>query len=254
VADHRVEPGAVTAVVDARRLRRHRRQEPVAAHGVDATPGALVAVCGLHGGAGTTGTTAAVAVAAASSSPPGAILAVEAAATAGDLAECVGVGSPWSLARLATLAAAGSLPDVPPFAERPDGLRVLAAAQPDLLTADGSEVAAVLGEARRAHVLVVCDAGDAGAAPAAHCLSVADAVLWVARAERLDASLGRLSGPLARPARGAPWGLVVYGGRPPRRTLAAIRDDVSARVVLPQAAGSRETGATVVALVRRLVG
>ena len=239
----------------AHRSRRHRRRESASQGGFDATPGALAVVCGLHGGAGATAATAALAVAAARRSPRGGVLAVEAAATAGELAGRLGSGSPWSLARLAALTATGSRPDEAPFAERPDGLRVLAATKPDpLAVPDGPAVAAVLDEARRAHALVVCDTAQAGAAPAAHCLASADVVLWVARAERLEATVGRLSGALARPARGAPWGLVVYGGRLSRRTLAAVRDDVRARVVLADTPGrSPEAGAALAELVRRLL-
>jgi hypothetical protein len=252
VANGRLEARAVTAALRSRALRRRNRSDISSGGGFDATPGVLVAVCGLHGGAGTTATTTALAVATAVRSRRGGALAVEAAAV-GELAERLGTASPWSLPRLAALVADGSMPDGTAFAERPDGLRVLAATQPDPQCV-GPGIAAVLGEARRAHALVVCDAGPAGSAPAFQCLPLADAVLWIARSDRLGATIGRLSGGLARPARRAPWGLVIRGGRPSRRALAAVRDDVRARIVLPDEPGDPEAGAALLALVRRLLG
>jgi hypothetical protein len=247
-----MEARAVTAAPTRRGPRRRNRLDTRAGSGFDATPGALVAVCGLHGGAGTTATTTTLASAAAVRSPRGGVLAVEVTG-AGELAGRLGTGSPWSLGRLAAAVAAGSVPDGTPFAECPDGLRVLAAIQPDSHSV-GPVVDAVLTEARRAHALVVLDAGPAGAARGDHCLPLADAVLWVARSDRLEATIGRLSGAPARPARRAPWGLVICGGRPSRRALAAVRDDVRARIVLPDEPGDPEAGAALLALVRRLLG
>jgi hypothetical protein len=242
----------VSAVLTSRRPRPRGRAATQAANGFEATPGALVAVCGLHGGAGTTATTTALASAAAARSPRGGVLAIDAAG-AGELARSLGTGSPWSLTHLAALVAAGTVPEGTPFAERPDGLRVLATMRPHPEPVD-PDVAAVIAEARRAHALVVCDVGAVNGGPAVQCLPLADIVLWVARAERLDATTGRLADTLARPARRAPWGLVVCGGRPSRRALAAVRDDVRARVVLPDdPVGRAEAGAALVALVQRLL-
>jgi Mrp family chromosome partitioning ATPase len=208
--------------------------------GFDSTPGTVVAVCGLHGGAGTTTTAAALATAAAATSAPGRVLAVEADGRAGELAQHLGAASPWSLARLALLASAGRRPDGAPFVERDDGLRVLATA-PDTQADATAEVVAVLAEAARTHGVVVVDAGSLTGRAAPVCLPAAQIVIWTARPERVDVAADRLAGPPGRYARGARWLLALVGGRPSRRALAPVRDDLQAQIVLPDEA-DRDAG------------
>ena len=178
-------------------------------------PGApLVAVCGLHGGAGATTLTALLAEHAAAASPAGGVLAVEGDARAGQLALRLGAASELSLAQLAT--ERGLDPGVP-VAQRSDGLRVLAAAGPDLAAAGASTLARVLAEARAAHALCVVDAGCVRHPAAEPVLAGADVVVWVADPVRLDPA--PFASPLVRPARGARWVLALVAANDRRTGL-----------------------------------
>jgi hypothetical protein len=194
-------------------------------------PGApLVAVCGLHGGAGATTLTALLAEHAAAASPAGRVLALEGDARAGQLAMRLGAASGLSLAQLAT--ERGSDPGVP-VAQRSDGLRVLAAAGPDLATAGASTLARVLAEARAAHGLCVVDAGCVRHPAAEPVLAGADVVVWVSDPDRLTPA--PFASPLVRPARGARWVLALVatnGRRTGPRLPRALRDELAAVVAL----------------------
>ena len=228
---------AVSRAKAVSRWRAGRSQPRPGSEGFGATPGALLAVCGLHGGAGTTTVTASLAVAAAGISPQEAVLAVEADARAGELEDRLGVASPCSLEALAELASAGRRPDAP-FATRVDGLRVIAS-EPSAVDRRAVDIALVLAEARRVHGLVVVDAGAICGDAASACLTSADIVLWTARAERLELAAQRLSGPLVRDARGGRWLLAISGGRASRGALSDVREVLAARVTLPADLGQR---------------
>lgn len=221
-----------------RRLGSARPQSPVRSFGE--LPGRLLVVCGLHGGAGTTTVAAAFAVAAAGISPHGTVLAVEADARAGELAARLGAASALPLDALAHLVAAGRRPDAP-FVERADGLRVIATEPSAIRRA--ADVADVLAEARRAHGLVVVDAGPICADAASMSAAAADVVLWTAHTDRLGLAAQRLRGRLARNARQARWLLAVRGGRVSRAALAGVRDDLAARITVPADLGQRPAAA-----------
>jgi hypothetical protein len=201
-------------------------------------PGVLVAICGLHGGAGTTALTGQLAAAAASASGPGRVLAVEADARAADLAARLGAASRLALCELAAARLAGRVPEAGVVAERADGLRVLAAARPRAAEAPPAALGALLAEARAGHGLCVIDAGCLRAAAAEPALAGADVVIWAADPARL--APGVLASPLVRPARGARWVLalvpVAGDGRISRSGLRTVREDLDAVVRIPRGA------------------
>jgi Flp pilus assembly CpaE family ATPase len=167
-------------------------------------PGApLVALCGLHGGAGTTTLARLLAEAAAAASPAGRVLAVEADARAAELARRVRAASALSLAELALRPGEQTAP----VSQRADGLRVLAAVQPASAEAPNSALAAVLAEARAEHALCVVDAGSVRTRAAEPALAGADVVVWVADPARVEPDA--FASPLVRPARGARWVLAL---------------------------------------------
>ncbi len=203
-----------------------------------AEPGApLVAVCGLHGGAGTTTLACLLAEHAAAASPTGRVLAVEADARAAELAGRLGAPSESSLAHLAGQRLTARRAEHP-LTQRKDGLRVLAAPAPDLVEPPPSAVAAVLAEARAAHALCVVDAGSVRQPFADSALAGADVVVWAADPARLDPCA--FASPPVRPARGARWVLALVpvsgNGRARRSLPRALRADLDAVVVLPRGA------------------
>ena len=214
--------------------------------------GPLVAVCGLHGGAGTTTLACLLAAHAAASSPSGHVLAVEADARAGELAARLGVASALALPELAAARIADRLPDDGAVAQRDDGLRVLAAAGPRAAAAPANALAAVLAEARVAHGLCVLDAGCLRGPAAETALAGADVVLWVADPARLDHAV--FASPLVRPARGARWllALVPVSGtaRAPRAALRRLREDLAAVIAVPR--GAHRDPRRAVAIAERL--
>src|SRR5439155_8384071 len=116
LACRRVGPAAVSARAVAMPLSWSARRRPRATAS-DALcfsdPGApLVAVCGLHGGAGTTTLACLLAEHAAGSSPSGRVLIAEGDARAAELAAHLGASSPLSLMRLAAGRARGEVPAV----------------------------------------------------------------------------------------------------------------------------------------------
>jgi hypothetical protein len=230
----------VAALPLARRRARTRIDaDPVGETLTFASPGGpLVAVCGLHGGAGTTTLACLLASHAAAASPSGRVLAVEADARAGELAARLGVASALALPELAAARACEQLPEQGAVAQRTDGLRVLAADGPRGAAAPATALAAVLAEARVAHGLCVLDAGSLRGPSAETALAGADVVLWVADPARLDHAA--LASPLVRPARGARWALALVpvsgAGQAPRRELRRLRADLTAVIAVPRGA------------------
>jgi MinD-like ATPase involved in chromosome partitioning or flagellar assembly len=87
----------------------------------------IVAVCGLHGGAGTT-TIAALLAHAAAAQQPGGVLLCDSVPGAGDLALALGAVSPYNLTDVARLAASRQTPTQLPWLEQADGPRLMARA------------------------------------------------------------------------------------------------------------------------------
>lgn len=140
--------------------------------------GALVAVCGICGGAGATTLAYLVArsVARASREP---VLVCDLGGVRSDLAECAGVESSLSLPTLADSVGRGEPPNEAVFAYGGDGLRVLARRPRFEVPLDSGAMARVLQQAREAHGFTVVDCG----VPAGDCeeivLAAATHLIWV---------------------------------------------------------------------------
>jgi septum formation inhibitor-activating ATPase MinD len=165
----------------------------------------IVAVCGLHGGAGTT-TIATLLGRAAAIQQPGRVLLCDSAPGAGDLALALGAASPYNLADVARLAASGQAPAELPWLQQADGLRVMARAPARRAAAATDSVIQVLRDAGATHSLVVVDAGTLTSDHAAAALRAADVVLWTLDATaQLNRCAALIGGPLATDARHARW-------------------------------------------------
>jgi hypothetical protein len=165
----------------------------------------IVAVCGLHGGAGTT-TVAVLVAQAAARHAPGRVLLCDTDPGAGDLAIALGTTSPHDLAELARLVSAHRRPSVTPWDDLDGGLRLLARA-PGRRDAAAADVAAhVLADAAAAHDLVVIDGGQLTASHNIAALQAADAVLWTIDATaHLDRCAQLLASDHSTTARDARW-------------------------------------------------
>jgi hypothetical protein len=201
----------------------------------------IVAVCGLHGGAGTT-TIATLLARAAAAQQPGGVLLCDSAPGAGDLALSLGDASPYSLTDVARMAASRQTPAQMPWLEQADGLRVMARAPARRAAASTDAVVQVLRDADAAHSLVVVDAGALQSEHATAALRAADVVLWALDATaQLDRSAALLGGPLAADARHARWLLAASAtGRDGDVPVAARLTELvptAAHLVLVPAAG-----------------
>jgi pilus assembly protein CpaE len=201
----------------------------------------IVAVCGLHGGAGTT-TIAALLARAAAAQQPGRVLLCDSAPGAGDLALALGASSAYNLADVARLAAARQTPAEVPWLEQPDGLRVMARVPARRAAARTDAVIQVLRDAAAAHSLVVVDAGALQSEHATAALRAADVVVWTLDATaRLDRCAALLGGPLTADARHARWLLAAsatgrVGDAPVAMRLTELAP-TAARLVLVPAIG-----------------
>jgi hypothetical protein len=206
--------------------------------GFDELPGALVAVCGLAGGAGTT-TLAYLLAAHAARESSGPVLLCEAEASLGGLATMAGRTSSHGLGGLADLESGGAPLDELPYAELGRGLRLLAAPPRPCPVVGDASLRSVLDRARSTHPLVVVDCRTVDHPHAAALLAGASHVLWtlpmtemaIRSAEMLTA-YGSL--PLARAAHEA---LVAVGTRAPTpsvtvRDLRALADGRHERLIL----------------------
>jgi len=124
---------------------------------VEVRYGALLAVCGLCGGAGTTTLAYLIALFAARDQP-GSVLVCDTGGPSGALAAIAGVTAPRSLIELADVLSAG-LPTGSPYAETEDGLRVLACGPGFTPGCPHLGIERVLERARAAHALTVVDCG-----------------------------------------------------------------------------------------------
>ncbi|HEY4280365.1 MAG TPA: hypothetical protein VGM91_19240 [Conexibacter sp.] len=199
----------------------------------------IVAVCGVHGGAGTTTIAITLAAHAAQLAGPGAVLLTETDPCGGGLALALDGASPQGLAELATLRALGAQPPQPPVAQLPSGLRITAATAAEREPADPDDVAEVLLEAGTAHSLVVVDCGTIREPHRHGALLAATAVVWaISAAASAGVAHALAAGPLARSARHLHWLLAVSdttgaGARAPLSELRSLMPEVRRVVLAP---------------------
>jgi Flp pilus assembly CpaE family ATPase len=140
-------------------------------------PGALLAVCGLCGGAGTT-TLAYLIGLFAARNRAGSVVVCDTGGPSGGLAAYAGVAAPRSLLELAELPTAG-LSIGCPYATTSDGLQVLATAPRFTPACRRDGVERVLEQARAAHALTVVDCGTLAREAEQLVLARASHVAWV---------------------------------------------------------------------------
>jgi MinD-like ATPase involved in chromosome partitioning or flagellar assembly len=140
--------------------------------------GALVAVCGVCGGAGTS-TVAYLLGRSAGRAGEGPVLVCDLGGIAGGLAECAGVESAVSLPALANAVAAGEELGDGLVAHGGDGLRVVARGPRFELPLDSEGMVRVLHEAREAHTLSLFDCGVPGSSCKEIVLAASTHVAWV---------------------------------------------------------------------------
>jgi hypothetical protein len=169
--------------------------------------GPLVAVCGLHGGAGTTSLARLLAESAQASAPAGAVLLCETDPCGGGLAVELGQASPHGLH---DLAADRRDARRAPFAQLSDGLRLCASAPGPKAPADRSQLGGVLDDARAAHGLTIVDCATLREAHGHIALERADAIVWALRADHEPRrALLLLGSALARSARRGRWVIAI---------------------------------------------
>jgi MinD-like ATPase involved in chromosome partitioning or flagellar assembly len=180
-------------------------------NGRPAPRGALVAVCGICGGAGAT-TLAYLTARSAARAGGEPVLVCDLGGVGADLAECAGVESSLSLPALANAVGGGDPPEEAVFATGGDGLRVLARGPRFEMPLDSDGMARVLQQAREAHGFTVVDCG----VPAGHreeiVLAAATHLIWV-----LPARAGA--------ARRARRTLELFPGDAARGEIVVARDD-----------------------------
>jgi hypothetical protein len=169
--------------------------------------GPLVAICGLHGGAGTTSLARLLAEAAQASATAGAVMLCETDPCGGGLAIELGQASPHGLH---DVAADRRDARRAPFAQLPDGLRLCAAAPAPRAPADSSQVGATLDDARAAHALTIVDCATLREAHGHVALERADAIVWTLGAHHEPRrALLLLGSALARSALRGRWVIAV---------------------------------------------
>ena len=188
---------------------------PAVALAVTSAAGPLLAVCGLHGGAGTS-TLANLIATAAAFADAGPVVLCEAPGASGDQAALTGAPSRVSLGELAGAVAAGRSPRG--FWGRCGALRVLATAPAPAPAVAPEALADVLRAAQAEHRLTVVDVGTVRDPHARAILRAATHVLWVLRMEPGAVERARLV--LASrlvPALAARQALAARGARPRER-------------------------------------
>jgi Flp pilus assembly CpaE family ATPase len=198
------------------------------------TPGPLLAVVGLCGGAGVSVLAHLIAATAAATSQAPVLLADTGGPTAG-AALYSGASAPLTLAEISDRVAISER--VPPrfWADATGGLRVLAGEPQFTVHGSDESVRRVLFDARAAHGLTVIDAGTLARPAEQAALAAASHVAWILpasscgleRGERVLERITRLSRPEILVARGDP-----AGGKPPMRGLADLADSRRAPLVL----------------------
>lgn len=173
--------------------------------------GALVAFCGLHGGAGTTRLATLLAAAAAQRNPGGHVLLAETDPAGGGLAHATNTTSPHGLSHLARTPAPPGHPGV----AGPDGVRLIAAAPAPRNAAALGDVAALLERLRSQHLLTVIDAGTLREPHGQPALQTASHVMWVTAAGGdPDHARTLLASPLAHAAARARQAILINRARP----------------------------------------
>jgi MinD-like ATPase involved in chromosome partitioning or flagellar assembly len=165
----------------------------------DVRPGALLAVCGLCGGAGTT-TLAYLIGLFAARHQAGSVLVCDTGGPSGGLAAYADVAAPRSLLELAELPTAGLPPGC--YATTADGLQVLATAPRFTPACRREGVERVLDQMRAVHALTVVDCGTLAREAEQLVLARASHVAWVLpatasgvrRAEAVLEAIGHVGG------------------------------------------------------------
>jgi Flp pilus assembly CpaE family ATPase len=199
-----------------------------------ATPGPLLAVVGLCGGAGVSVLAHLIAATAAATSQAPVLLADTGGPTAG-VALYSGASAPLTLADISERVASNER--VPPrfWADVAEGLRVLAGVPQFTVQGTDDSVRRVLRDARVAHGLTVVDAGTLARPAEQAALAAASHVAWVlpaspsgvARGGRVLERIASLSRPEIIVARSDP-----AAGKPPLGALAELADSRAAPLVL----------------------
>ena len=203
--------------------------------------GQLIAVCGLHGGAGTTTIAALLAQTAATTVSP--VLLTESDPTGGGLGLHLGLTSDHGLADMVAAHAAGS--PLPPTSIRcvSDALRICAAQPAPRAPLERTATAEILRATRHLNAMSIVDAGSIEDAHAQAVLPHAQHVLWSVAA---DADRRRVSAvitsDLTATAQTARWTLVLndIGRGHIAQVRTALRDGcptTTATVIVPPLRG-----------------
>jgi hypothetical protein len=196
------------------------------------TPGPLLQVVGLCGGAGATTLAYLTAVTAArQSSTP--VLVCDTGGPTGGLSAYVGVQSPRTLADISERVAEGRGAGGELFTEAEHGLRVIAGAPQFTVAGDPEGIRRVLGDARAVHGLTVIDGGTLSRQAEHAAMSMATHVAWILPAS--DSAVSRACRTLSRIAPlGRPEFVIARadGGKPPMRALRDLADDRRAPLIL----------------------
>lgn len=205
------------------------------------TPGPLLQVVGLCGGAGATTLAYLIAATAArQSSVP--VLVCDTGGPTGGLSAYADVQSPRTLADISERLAEGHGIGGTLFSETDDGLRVIAAAPQFTVVGYPEGIRRVLGDARAAHGLTVVDGGTLSRPAEQAAISVATHVAWILPAS--DSAVERARRTLARIAPlGRPEFMVARAehGKAPTRALRDLADERRAPLILmPAIDGSRK--------------
>ena len=198
------------------------------------TPGPLLAVVGLSGGAGVSALAYLIAITAATQSEAPVLLADTGGPTAG-LAAYTNVTAPLTLADVSERVATGERVTPRFWADGPQGLRVLAGDPQFTVQGTDEAVRRVLGDAREAHGLTVVDAGTLARPAEQAALAAATHIAWVlpatgagvARGRRMLERITRLSRPEILVARADPG-----ERKPPVGALADLADRRGAPLLL----------------------
>lgn len=197
------------------------------------TPGPLLQIVGLCGGAGaTTLAYLTAATAARQSSLP--VLVCDTGGPTGGLSTYAGVQSPRTLADISERVAAGNALGGEMFTEAEHRLRVIAGAPQFTVPGDSEGIRSVLRDSRAAHALTVVDGGTLSRTAEHAAMSLATHVAWILPAS--DSAITRASRTLSRIAPlGRPEFVIARadgGGKPPMRALRVLADDRRAPLIL----------------------
>jgi MinD-like ATPase involved in chromosome partitioning or flagellar assembly len=186
----------------------------------DELGGPIVAVCGLHGGAGTS-TLAHLLAAGAAGDSRAPVLLCESDDVAGDIAHLTGATSPLSLAELAAAYAAGR-PPVGGTLAHAGALRVIAGAPRLPADVPAGAIADVVQAAADRHGLTVVDVGTLHAHTSRELLQAATHIVWttIARPGAAASARAQLASDLV-PALAAACTLAVRSAR--RGRVPAVR-------------------------------